>query len=199
LSLHLTPLAAGDCDFVAATHIRVDENVDIEVTGDITQTLESRGAQADDIPLHRWLAFTNVVAVDSLSVSVTGNTATPVIGEFFAGKSSTLPRKLRLGVQRTFQQFAIPSGAEFGSVLPYDKGLYGEVLQGTQTYEESDVEDILQWLKASRNGTRCSVIVPDDERDDCYVVLLRDVQVTQLSGTLMDVAFTFEEIPRQRW
>jgi hypothetical protein len=40
-----------------------------------------------------------------------------------------------------------------------------------------------------------------DERNECYVVLFKDVSFTEVGGSLnlIDVAFTFEEIPPQRW
>lgn len=200
------------CDFAAATHLRIDDDVNLVLTGDVSATLSARGGvQADGIPLNRWTTFASSGSpgASHVTLSATGNDDAIIIGELFIGDSDTLPQPLFLGAPRGFQSFAIQPNSEFSSVLGYYKGLFGETLSGSLVVNDDELEAIVQWFKSCENGTLPSVIVPDDTVDACLVVRFTDLKIDPIAPgdadgadseqALYSVTLTFEEFPRTTW
>ncbi len=192
--------SSQDVDLVVASHLRVDEAVAITLSSGLTASLTGPGAQADGIPLNRYAVLAPAQTSTGCHLDITGNSVVPVLGEFFAGKSDTLSRRMKIGRQIGFQSFAIPAASEFSAVNPYDKGLAGELWQGQQYYDDDEVEQIRQWYKSTRDGTLPTVVIPDDAKPECHVVLFSaPPQIQEDQGMLNLVSLTFQEIPRQRW
>jgi hypothetical protein len=186
------------CDLLVASQLRIDTAVDITIGGALTATLDSRGVGADGIPNNRWELITPVTAA-GCTFSVTGNSQAVICGEFFAGHSRTLTRRLRAGATRTPSRFSIPANAEFASVTGYNKGLFGLTLSGDQYFiSESEITDIENWYRACADGTLPTPIIPDDAKDLCHIVKFLGYEVTEGDANL-NVAFTFEPFPLTTW
>jgi hypothetical protein len=186
------------CDLLVASHLRIDAAIDITIASGLTATLDSRGVGADGIPANRWEQITPATST-GCTFSVTGNSQAVICGEFFAGKSRTLTRRLRSGATRTTTRFSIPANAEFSSVLGYNKGLFSLTLSGDQYFiSESEITDIENWYRACADGTLPTPIIPDDSKDICHIVKFLGYEVTEGDATL-NVAFTFEPFPVTTW
>lgn len=198
------------CDFVATTHLKIDDDSDIVLSAGISATLSVRGAgQADGIPLNRWTTIDPVTAA-GCTVSVVDHPGPVVIGELFVGLSDTLARPLFLGAEHSFQRFAIDPQSEFSSLNPYAKGLAGELLSGLIVVTDDELEDLKQAIKSSDDGALPLVIVPDDTVDLCMVVQVLDMtwrdrapgdadSLEPTQQALYDVTLSFREYPRSRW
>jgi len=186
------------CDLLVASHLRIDTAVNITIGGGLTATLDTRGVGADGIPNHRWELITPATAT-GCTFTVSGNSQAVICGEFFAGKSRTLARRLRSGTTRTPIRYSIPANAEFSSVLGYNKGLFGMTLAGDQYYiSESEILDIENWYRACADGTLPTVVIPDDAKDICHVFKFLGYEVTE-QDAMLNVAFTFEPFPLTTW
>lgn len=198
LSLTISGGTSTLCDLLVASQLRIDAAIDITIGAGLTATLDSRGVGADGIPNNRWEVIAPATAT-GCTFSVTGNSGAVIVGEFFAGKSRTLARRLRSGATRTPSRFSIPANAEFASVTGYNKGLFGVTLSGDQYFiSESEITDIENWYRACADGTLPTPIIPDDEKDICHVVKFLGYQVTETDANL-NVAFTFEPFPLTTW
>ena len=186
------------CDLLVASHLRIGATIDITIGGGLTATLDSRGVGADGIPNHRWEVITPASA-SGCTFSATGDSQAIICGEFFAGASRTLARRLRAGATRTTNRFSIPANAEFASVTGYTKGLFSLTLAGDQFFiSESEITDIENWYRACGDGTLPSVVIPDDEKDICHIVKFLGYEVTE-ADAMLNVAFSFEPFPLTTW
>lgn len=198
LSLTISGGTSTACDLLVASHLRIDTAVDITIGGGLTATLDSRGTGADGIPNNRWEKITPTT-VTGCTFSVTGNSQAVICGEFFAGKSRTLARRLRVGTTRTPTRFSIPANAEFSSVIGYSKGLFGITLSGDQHFiSESEITDIENWYRSCADGTLPTPIIPDDAKDICHIVKFMGYEVTEHDNSLQ-VQFLFEPFPLTTW
>ena len=183
-------------DFVAATHLRLDDAVNITLSAGLTATLDGGDTPPNGIPINRY----KVIAPASSSgcrFVITGNSVAPIVGEFWAGASRTLPRELRLGAQHSMQRHNLSADAEFASILPYNKGLDGEVLTGNQVYSASEFLHIQDWYRSCRDGSLPTVIVTCD--GVCRVVFFTDLTFEEMALEHYRVFFTFTELPRTGW
>lgn len=197
LSLTITGTSKS-CDLLVASHLRIDTAVNITIGGALTGTLMSRGVGSDGIPNNRWATITPTMAA-GCTFSATGNVGAIICGEFFAGTSRTLTRRLRSGATRSSSRFSIPANAEFSSVTGYNKGLFGLTLSGDQYFiSESEITDIENWYRACGDGTLPTPIIPDDSKDICHIVKFLGYQVTESDANL-NVAFSFEPFPLTTW
>lgn len=199
LTLALTAAAAGACTWAVLVNHNLDAAVDAELTGDITATLEGTAARLNGIPWNRYVTFSQVLGVDGVTLTITGNSVPVVIGELFIGTYRTLTRAMKVGATRAFERFAIDPRAEFGSATAYDKGLRGDVLRGQQYYNEADCALIEAWIESTKDGSQPTVIVPNSADGRAFVVTIRDVSFQDIGNGLRLVSMVFQEYPRSRW
>jgi len=200
LSLTITG-AAKMCSGVVLAHSNL--TVAGTVGGDVSAALTPT-TRANGITLNPWDEFTET-SVDSLTFVVTGNPVDPVVGELFVGKLRRLARNLHRG-QNVWghQRYAIDPQAEFSSQNPYDRGLEGRRLRGSNLYAPSDFDAIEAMVLSTRDGSRPLVIIPDDDDPtDAWVVKVVGFEwrrVPTSGGDIWyEVVLAFDEVPRHRW
>jgi hypothetical protein len=130
-------------------------------------------------------------------------TQTPaIVGELYAGRSRTLERDL----------FADPDfdpadvfewEGEFSSLAPYDPGIDFRRLKGRTLVSQTGMDDIEAWWTSTRRGTRPTLIVPFENKNDAWLVIFRYSATATFAkaatGQHYLVTFEFLELPRYRW
>lgn len=189
---------SGEVGVVAIAHHNVI--VPVTVGGDVTATITPAATRPPNgISLNAFeLVTPAVTGVDNLTVDVTGNDQTVTIGEFFAGKVRTLA-PLRLDGQQIEQtDFSTDARARRG-IPEFDSAEEGRVLSGSQVYSESDLADIIAWWQAQRSGSLPSLLIPDPDINDLWVVKFTGLRYVPVSTDQWLVSMTLIEIPRVRW
>lgn len=185
------------CDFVAAFNHNVDDGNTIEVTGDLTASLVSV-IRKNGISRNPFKRFDVLASVDSLSVTVTGNSQDVIIGEFIAARCRELGRPISRGGQRT---------KEAGSVLPdtwssipgysigQDRNKYA--LQTILTQAQMDALD--EWHDTTDNGTKPSVIVRTPSINQASMVRFVDFSDTKNGPDEFHVTLNLIEFAGTKW
>jgi len=166
-----------------------------------TSFMVSTEARPDGIPLNPFILRTpaNTTSLTIASTS-SANAANPVVGEVIAGKYRTLTRGLKLE-DAAFEHlmFAADPQSEFASIPPFDKGLAQRTLTGSQTVSSSEFDDLRGWYEAQHGWTKPSVIVPDANVNDAWIVTVKNFRYRKVDASLYDVHLEFQEYPRSRW
>lgn len=166
-----------------------------------TSFLVSTQTRPDGIPLNPFIlrAPANTTALTIASTS-SANSANPVLGEVIAGKYRTLTRGLRLDdAAFGHDMFSADPQSEFASIPPYDKALAQRTITGSQVVSSSELDDLRGWFESQRGWTKPSVIVPDANVNDAWVVTVRNFGYRKVDANLYDVRLEFKEYPRSRW
>jgi hypothetical protein len=172
----------------------------IGISGGVTATIPAATYRKDAIPLNSWVAITPVVGATSLVMAVTQTPA--IVGELYAGTSRTLERDLL--VEPDFDPAdTFPWEGEFSSLAPYDNGIDFRRLAGQTIVTQTGMTAIEDWWTSTRRGSRPTLIVPFEEKNDAWLVvfqyraksLYRDPAGVQM----YQVSFEFLELPRYRW
>lgn len=199
-SLTITVSPAVSVSLLACCNHNVDAGNTIDVTGDATATITAGTLPKNGIPLNPFTTI-NAVSVSSLVVAVTGNSVATVIGEFYAGTKRTLPRQLRPG--RVYTPGAPYTWeGDFGSQPPYDTGVAQRRLSGELVTDDAGLADIQSWYESTREGTRPTLIVPEHDKNDAWLVVFQfrsRVLWRNGSQTAHVVELEFMELPRSRW
>lgn len=193
----------GDIGLVAIAHHNLI--VPVTIGGDVSATITPAATRPPNgIPLNAFaLVSPEVTGVDSLTLSVTGNDHTVVIGEFFAGKVRSLVPVRIDGAQFSHSDASDDARARTG-VPEYDRGEEGRVLSGTQVYTTEQLAEIKAWWQAQRGGSLPSLIVPDPDVNDIWVVKFSGLSYSPVRSNVAGdglwlVTLTFIEVPRVRW
>jgi len=199
LSLTVTnPAKTCDAAVIANSNLSVAAVLGGDITLSLTPVTPENG-----IPLNKWGTF-SPVSVDTVTLTVTTNPVDAIIGELYVGKIRSLARNLQRSQNVwQFETYAIRPGAEFGSVQPYDKGLEGRRLNGANLYSPTEFDDMLAWFRSCRDGSRPTIIMPDGDVDDAWIVNFTAFEwrrAPMSSGEIWyEVGMAFEELPRSRW
>lgn len=209
LSLALTCPAGEVGILVVGQHNLI---VPVTIGGDVTATITPEATRPpNDIPLNPFALVDPAVTVDALTFDVDGNDETPVIGEFIAGTVREVTPVRIEDAQFEELDFAEPRAMAAMFLPPYDEGLEGRTLKGTQIYTSADLAILRGWWQAQRAGTKPSVLIPNPDVNDAWLVQFQGlqyrplVQPSPIAGSpasdqgLWLVTLTFVEYPRSRW
>jgi hypothetical protein len=188
----------GNVNFVAAANTNLDAAETVSVSGGVTATLTS-AVRGDQTRLNPWALVTPEVSnPTSIVVAVSGNSAAIRFGEFFAGKA----RELFYGTKPDADQekeYRVLGAENWSSVPGYDikqdryRKSY-EVVANVDQFEEIEL-----WEQSTYRGTRPSVIVPDVDKNDCYVVKFVRFSYRKINQWWYDVTLDLLEYPRTQW
>lgn len=182
-----------------------NSDVNASIGGGITATVTAGALEANGIRLNGFTAPTPA-SITGLTVGFSGAAVAVTLGEFVFGKRRTLTNAAgNYGGPRfdgegyTLEDYPLTVDAEFGSTMPYDRGLVSRTLRGTQVYTVSQFADLLAWQKAQRSGSKPSLIVPDSTVNDAWLVTFRITSYKNLGNSLIEASIEFVEYPRSRW
>jgi hypothetical protein len=182
---------------IVANH-DIPEGSAIAVTGGVTASLQGPPAQANGIALNAWAAVATAAVTNTITVDI--DVAEVIVGEVLAGLMTELTPGILLGTRITYMEGSeLPNGA--ASALPgYDDAWEQRSIEVQILCEEdSDVEALEQWWKATRGDTRPSVLIPFPDKNDAWVGHLHNFTRLIDQDGQHRVTFTFVEYPRTRW
>jgi hypothetical protein len=148
----------------------------------------------DGIPLNPFLKLAAPVSVTSLRIQVSGNTGAVVIAGLYAGPATELTTSFLF--DETFDP-GVPF--EWESLMaPTDDGL-GEPrrTRGTMILTNADFALLQSAYRASRKGTRPTLIVPDTDANDAWLAQFQYTDNPKEGYHF--VTMEMMELPRTRW
>lgn len=192
--------SSGEVGLIAVCHHRLDPSLAITVSNGLSATITTNTpTPPSGIPLNPFTTVTptNVTALD---VAISSNSTNVLIGEIIAGKKRTLTRPTLKSDDRGMADYTRKVGPEFPSINPYDPALESRApWKGTFLLTTAELDNVIAWYQAQRNGTRPSLVVPDVTVNDAWVCFLQAPQYRPLGPALWSVTLTFVEVPRSRW
>lgn len=200
-SATVTPLAAGAVDFLGVSHHNL--SVGCVFGGDVTGTVSAGALDGDGIRLNGFTTISPVAGVDSVTVSVTSNGATVIIGEIFFGSATTIRGPFYRDFSVEVRDHAREPDNDLSDVTAYDDGSEGgRTFSATwPAITTAEKDSLIACFKAQRNKTRPTLIVPDSTINDLWVGYIQSVKVKPDDAVAgrWEVSLTFHEIPRRRW
>lgn len=192
--------SSAEVGIIAVCHHRLDAALDVTVSNGLSATITTNTpTPPSGIPLNPYTTVTptNVTALD---FAISGNSTNVLIGEIIAGKKRTLRLPSLKSDDRAMANFARKLDIEFPSINPYDPALEArDPWKGTFHLTTTELDDVIAWYQAQRNGTRPSLVVPNTSVNDAWVCFLQAPQYRPLGPSLWAVMLTFVEVPRSRW
>lgn len=187
---------ATDVNFLALGYHSLDAALSVAISGDITNSLTIPAYGSNSIPVNAYKSITLVSGVDSLTLTVTGNTgAAVIIGEFAAGTASTLPGTLSRHTGFRRQTFSAQRPIDRAWIPAYDKGLEGDEWTGTLLLTSAQRDTLLAWEQSQKSRTRPSIVVINSAAMWGFIEVGNQIPV----GSLWKIDVRFVEIPRTRW
>lgn len=198
LTLAGTAAMADTC--VLCNH-NIESPATAVVSGDLAGAFVLSGARRNRIPFNPYLKVTPA-SVDALTLTISGNYADYIIGEFIAGLSESFDL-LQQDNEFGYQMFNIQPEGDIPSVMPTDLGARRRRLQGTAWATLTEKQFVEEWIDASMGNTRPSVIIPNPSDNDAWVVkVFAEITYRQHRGDpdrLYLVNIGFEEWACHRW
>jgi hypothetical protein len=188
---------AQEVGILVVGHHLLDAALSVAISGDITDTVVVPTYGANGIPFNAYKSITPVAGVDSLTVTITGNTGPAVIiGEFVAGKARTLPGTLSKHTGFLRNNFRENRSVDRAWIAPYDKGMVSEQWTGTLLLTAAQRLELLAWEESQRAGTRPSVVIINSLALFGFVEVGNQIPV---GPALFKIDIRFVELPRTRW
>lgn len=186
------------CSLAAVCNHNVDASRSITLSGGLSMTLTGPALQANSIPLNPW-GTVSESSISTQTIAISSNSVPVVIGEFVVGKKRSLERTLR--VKPTFsQRYLVTSHeAEFDSLMPYDKAIVARELTGEVIVTDAGLADIQAWVDSTRGGSKLTLIVPDADVQDAWLVTITEFSYQPDANNVNFVSLGFREFPRSRW
>ncbi len=207
LSLDLAG-ASGDVGIVVVGNHNL--TVPAAISGDVSASVVPASTRPPNGIQLNPCALVNATGVTDVGVDVSGNDVDVIIGELvLAQVRELIPVKIDDN-QFTQNDFSREVAGEFKSVIPYDFGITGRRLTGSQYYTTAQRDEIIAWFESQRSGTYPSILIPDPDVNDAWFVKFRGLTYRQalpasssgspaVSEAVWLVNFDFEEYPRSRW
>lgn len=190
--------AAGSVNFIAAANTNLDNGETVDVSGGVTGTLTNT-RRGDAICKNPWsLISPTVVNPAPIVVAVTGNSTDVRFGEFFAGFARELTRGTKPGGDQVKEYRAVQP-ERWSSIPGYrpKQDRYRKTYDLTVTKTQFDA--IVAWEESTYWGTLPSIIVPDVNVNDCFVVQFLGFNFQKQNPDTYDVTLNFLEFPRTQW
>jgi hypothetical protein len=197
----ITLPSAATISLVVVSHHKLDAGKAVSFTNGITVTVTTPATTPpDDIPLNPWTTITPAAGVTAFDFAVSSNTEDVILGEIIAGEYDTLTLPLYSNDRRGERSFARDMPIEQSSVRPHDPGLSArKPWAGRYVLTQAQLDTVIAWFRAQRNGTYPSVLIPDTSVNDAWVGFLGAPEYEPFTGRLWAVDLTFTEMPRSRW
>lgn len=200
---------AGAVNLVAVCHHLLDAALHVVLGGDLAGSIIIPDYPENGVPFNAWI-LTDVGSpdtVDSITLSITGNSTDILIGEVFAGQALALEPSLKLDdAQFSIQSFRNSTGTPLSGIPPYTEGAEARPVSGSQYYPQAGLDAILAWWRsqdASAYLLPSLLILDSDDDTDARVVTLQNVSWSRVgpvgSDTEYLVRIDFLEYPRTRW
>ena len=187
---------AQEVGLMVIGHHLLDAALSVAISGDITDTITVPSYGANGIPFNAYKSITPVSSVDSVTITVTGNTgAAVIIGEAVFGKARTLPGTLSKHTGFFRHNFAAQRPLDRAWIPPYDKGMVAEQWTGTLLVTSTQRLELLAWEESQKSRTLPSVIVINSLALFGFIEVGNQVAV----GSLWKIDIRFVELPRTRW
>ena len=200
LSATIAPLVAGTVSFVAVCHHNLSVNASFG--GDITATVAAGALQDDGTRLNGFTTIAPVAGVDSVTLTVTSNGATVVLGEVFFGSHTTLSLPFYRDNGFEEEDAARPPENDLSDIPGYDTGEgVGRVWTATwPVLTQAELDGLRACRTAQRNRTRPTVIVPNTSVNDAWVCFITKISYKPgNTPNKWQVSATFEEVAQVRW
>lgn len=165
--------AAGMVDTLVMVNHNLGSPATVVVTGDISTTITVPTMRPNGIPFGIFKKVASPVSVSSLVFTIASNAANIIIGEIYAGLAEEWDL-LSNDNQFVYNVYPLsqPDESEMSSVAPYAGGREGRVLTGTNFADATELTFMQDWLAATYEGTRPSVIIPNPAINDAWSVKL---------------------------
>jgi hypothetical protein len=191
---------AVSVSLVAVCNHTIDAARNITFGGDITKVLVGPPLPSNGIRLNPWGTL-SAVSATSVTLAITSNTTDVIIGEVIIGTRRTLERNL--AVRPSFgagNHGTVQHESEFDSLMGYDKGFVARPLSGTVVLSDTGLAAVLDWYDSTRGNTLPSLIVPNSNVQDAWLVKFASPPQYQPGNkNVNDVTLSFIEFPRSRW
>lgn len=197
LNLTVTPAVATSVDVIALCTHNIRQAATVTLGGSLSGGITTAAMPPDNIPLNIYRRLTSPVSVTTIVLGVSGNTDPIVIGELYAGLSYKFPITFRHGLLvDPGQPFAWEG--PFTLMAPYDPGVaVPRRLKGELLLTTAELAELTAWYQSTRNGTRPSLIIPDDAVNDAWLAVFQYTVTTD--GANHIVSIEIAELPRVRW
>lgn len=190
--------SAKSVSIVACCNHNIDAARTITVGGDISTTMTGPAAQANGINLNPW-ASVSPTSCTSITFAVSSNSTAVIVGEFVAGLKRTMERNLAVRPEFMPSHPVIRHDAEFDSLNPYDKSIVSRTLKGDVILTDTGLAAVRAWWESTRGGSRISLIVPDSNVQDAWLVYFTDFRWKPANANVHEVSLAFQEVPRSAW
>lgn len=191
---------AKPVNFITVLNSNIDATKTINITGDVTTSL-TMPAYAGRLPMNPFTYYTpDTAGVDSLTVSVSGNTVAVVMGDFVAGKARELERPIGKRGRREFMTFNVqPDLAQMGNIGVTRKDMGARTLTGSTVLTAAGMTAVQAWFDSTNDGELMSIIVPDPTVNDAWAVKFQSFGFEKGGPDEYFVELKFVEFPRFRW
>ncbi len=192
--------SSGYVDAIVVANHNIDAGSTITIGGTVSASIISPTARPNSIPFNPWSTCTPSASCSTMSVAVSGNSASVVIGEVLAGRLLEFPGSglLNADVSTGHQDLRRPSQSSFGSVPPYDPRQAARSFSGAVICTTAELDELWALYEAQQNGTRPSVLILDSSLQDAMVGQFDPPEASR-DQTIWKVSLAFTEYPRSRW
>lgn len=180
---------------VVLANTNLDGAKNVTISGGVSGTLVTPTVPGDGIPLNGWKEVTPATT-GSVNISVSGNSVTVVLGELIAGVLETIG--LLPGSDLHPEDYRVAGDSVIRRV-GYDMGYTGRTLEAQMILTAADKDKIVAWYDATRQGSRPSVLIPDENVNDAWLVIFTNLDVRPWENDNFQVSATWAELTRVRW
>jgi hypothetical protein len=131
-------------------------------------------------------------------VSVSGNSADIRFGEFFAGRARELTYGTKPGADQA-KEYRVIMPDRWSSVPGYDVRQDRYRKSYDIICNAAEFAEVETWEQSTYRGTRPSVIIPDVDKNDCFVVKFMSFTYRKLNPGWYEVTLDLLEYPRTQW
>jgi hypothetical protein len=199
----------GTVNLVAICHHLLDAGLSVSLSGDVSNTIVIPAYPPNSVPFN---AFKEVVpvgspaSVDTLILTISGNSTDVLIGELIAGEALALDPSLLIDTaQFGVRAYVDRADSPLSGIPPYSERARSRLLSGSQYYDATQLQAILDWFDSQDAFAFPvpSLLIPDsDDPTDARLVTLAEPRYQQVatgSAPLFLVELEFVEYPRTRW
>ncbi len=194
-SFTATGTSVAGVNGVVLAHTNLIGGLNVTIGSDLSGTLVTPAVPNDGIPLNGWKEVTPATA-DSVSITLSGNDTTVVIGELIAGVLETIG--LRYGASFQEDNYRIAGDSPVRRV-GYDMGYASRILSMDTVITAAQLASIEAWRRACRQTSRPSVLIPYDTVNDAWLVMWERFESKPWAPTLFQVSMSWRELTRTRW
>ncbi len=182
----------------------VAHNVSVSTTlgGGVSGTIAAVTVGADGTYPHSYVAISPAAGVSSITLSLSGNAQTVVVGEILAGEYTSLTLPYFSSDELSEDDFARERDIDMASTPGYDSGLGSARVWSCEwpVLSASELAGLIAAKKGQRNKTRPMVVVRQSTVNDAMCGYITELTYHGAPRyNTYEVSMTFQEIPPIRW